>query len=465
MNRWNIRVRLTLLFLAVESVFLVVFIASVYGLFTHRLTDAVDLNLRDKLETLGAAYELSGEYVQVELDEHSRDTLWADSIAQILTPDGRVLFQNRPGGAVPLPVSLIAPSQPEDGAVHLTSADVAGAGEMRIGRQVDKREGRPVVVAIAVPLKAMRQQQRALLSVMLMAGIVLLAVSVALGWFVVGRLLRPLGDMARKARQITAERLHDRLEVANPHDEIGQLATTLNGMMERLHASFDQMRRFTSDASHELRTPLTCMRNELEVALTQSRSPDEYRDVLGSTLEEIDRLTRLSDALLTLARLDSGRMTLQNEDVDLNELLVEAADRIRVQADAKGAELYVDAGSTPCRVKGDHRLIEQAFLNLMDNAIKYGGTGIHVRLSMEDGAVVVTVHDSGTGIPTEHLEHLFERFYRVDKSRSRELGGAGLGLSLAKQYVELHGGSISVSSDAGNGTTFTVRFLAIKDSG
>jgi heavy metal sensor kinase len=462
MKRWNIRVRLTLLFAAIQVVFLAVLAITVHWVFGRELMRELDQGLRDKAEALTAAYEIKNGIVEVEMDEHLRDTLWVDSLAQILKPDGTVLFQNQFGAKTRLPGPPEANAS--EGAVFYV-ARVPDRGESRCVWRTDQRYSSPVIIAIGTSLKQLRHEQAELLRIMLLASSGMVLTSGVVGWLVIGRLLRPLGAMASKTRRITADHLHDRLAVANPHDEIGQLATTLNVMMERLHSSFDQMRRFTSDASHELRTPLTCMRSELEVALTQSRSPDEYRDVLGSMLEEIDRLTRLSDALLTLARLDSGRVTLQNEAVDLNELLVEAADRIRVQADAKGAELHIDAGSTSCRVKGDHRLIEQAFLNLMDNAIKYGGTRIQVRLSREEGAVVVTVQDSGSGIPAEHLEHLFERFYRVDKSRSRELGGAGLGLSLAKQYVELHGGSISVSSVAGVGTTFTARFPALTDSG
>ncbi len=192
------------------------------------------------------------------------------------------------------------------------------------------------------------------------------------------------------------------------------------------------------------------------MALQDSRTSEEYREVLGSILEEIDRLTRLSDSLLTLAKLDAGHMHLNVEPVDLVELLSDAADRIRVQAEAKGKRLDVRDPSGPCIVQGDARLLEQVLLNLLDNAIKYGGPVIEAAARGNEGEVRVTIHDSGPGIPIEHLEHLFERFYRVDKSRSRELGGAGLGLSLGRLFVELHGGRIEVRSKKEEGTTFEV---------
>ncbi|MEW6747413.1 MAG: heavy metal sensor histidine kinase [Planctomycetota bacterium] len=461
MKRWNIRVRLTLLFAAIQVVFLAALTLSVHWMFGRELVREVDQGLRDKAQALTAAYEMSDGAVEVEMDEHLRDTLWADSLAQVLRPDGKILFQNQFGTKPPLP------GPPVGGASEASAyyaAHLPDRGELRCVWRTDQRYGSPVIIAIGAPLTQLRHQQAELLRIMLLASGGMVLTSVVVGWLVIGRLLRPLAAMASKTRQITADHLHDRLAVAHPHDEIGQLATTLNDMMERLHDSFNQMRRFTSDASHELRTPLTCMRSELEVALTQSRSPDEYRELLGSVLEEIQRLTRLSDALLTLARIDSGRLLPHSEVIDLNELLAEAVDRIRVQAEAKRVNLYLDAAKTPCRVKGDGRLIEQTVLNLIDNAIKYGGAEVHVQVSADGDGAVVTVRDSGPGIPAEHLEHLFERFYRVDRSRSRELGGAGLGLALAKQYVELHGGSISVISAAGIGTTFTVRFPAQANS-
>jgi heavy metal sensor kinase len=459
MRRWNIRVRLTLLFAVIQAVFLAVLAMAVYWLFGRELTRGVDQGLRDKAEALTAAYEVNDGIVQVEMDEHLRETLWVDSLAQILKLDGTVLFQNQfgPKRRLPGPPDAAASEGPT-----LYVASTPDRGELRCIWRTDRRYGGPVIIAIGTPLQELRHEQAELLRIMLLASGGMVITSVVVGWLVVGRLLQPLAAMAARTRRITAEQLHDRLAVANPHDEIGQLATTLNDMIGRLAASFEQMRRFTSDASHELRTPLTCMRSEVEVALQQARSPQEYREVLGSILEENDRLTRLSDTLLTLTRLDQGRLGPQREPVALDVLAAETVDRVRIQAEARGAAITSAPAVGDCTVSGDRRLLEQVLLNLLDNAIKYGGTRISVEVCRTGDEVRAAVHDTGEEIAPEHLPHLFERFYRVDKSRSRELGGAGLGLSLVRHFVELHGGRVNVESSAGTGTTFAVTLPAAR---
>lgn len=453
MKRWSIRVRLTLLFALIQCLFLGGLAAMVYWVFSERLIAELDLGLRDKAEALTAAYEIEGDVVEVDMGEHILDTLWIDSIAQIRTPDGEILFQNRFGPKTTLPVP---PSGTDSSDVRLYTASLPEHGELRCAWQTNRRYGRDLIIAIGVPLNRIHQEQAELLHILTIASGGAVAVFFFVGWAVIGRLLQPLATLSSKARQITAEHLHDRLAVRNPHDEIGQLATTLNGMIERLQASFEQMRRFTADASHELRTPLTCMRSEVEVALQQSRRPEEYQEVLGSILEEIERLTRLSDTLLTLTRLDQGQRGSKRESVDVAVLLGDTVDRVRVQAEVKGATLSVAQDAEGYLVEGDRRLLEQVVLNLLDNAVKYGGDEIEAKLRRVDGHIVLTIHDSGPGIPTEHLERLFDRFYRVEESRSRELGGVGLGLSLVKHFVELHGGRITVRSSPDEGTVFEV---------
>jgi signal transduction histidine kinase len=271
--------------------------------------------------------------------------------------------------------------------------------------------------------------------------------------------------MTQKVRRITADRLTERLAVHNPHDEIGELASTLNDMIDRLQTSLDQARRFTSDASHELRTPLAGIKAELESVALRANLSEEHAELIGSALEEINRLAQLLELLLTLAQLDAGRLPLQIETVDMSELASTAVDRMVVQADAKGSRLVMSPPQGPCTVRGDRRLLEQVLLNLVDNAIKHGGPAIGVTCRRENHEVVVRVHDSGPGIAPEHLPHLFQRFYRVDKSRSRKLGGSGLGLALTRQWVEIHGGTIAVTSAPGEGTTLTVSLPAADGPG
>ncbi len=453
MKRWNIRIRLTLLFAVIQVLFMAGLTLAVHWVFGRELMREVDQGLRDKAEALTAAYEMKSGFVEVEMDEHLRETLWLDSLAQILSPQGEVLFQNQFGPKTSMP----APPR-DDKATEpvFYIAYTPDHGELRCIRRTDQRYASPVVIAVGTPLKKLRHEQAELLRIMLLASGGMVTTSLLVGWVVIGRLLRPLAAMVAKTRQITADHLHDRLEVPNPHDEIGRLAVTLNDMIERLDASFVQMRQFTSDASHELRTPLTSMRSEVEVALQQPRSPDEYRDLLGSILEEIERLTRLSDTLLTLTRLDQGKLDLHREPVALGELVMDAVDRVRIQAESKGKRITLLPAAPDCSAYGDRRLLEQVVLNLVDNAIKYGGSEITVGTSASDKEVRLVVHDNGEGIPAEHVPRLFERFYRVDKSRARDLGGVGLGLALVRQFVELHGGKVIVESIVRAGTTFTV---------
>src|SRR5262249_11136951 len=221
--------------------------------------------------------------------------------------------------------------------------------------------------------------------------------------------------------------------------------------------SFAEIRRFTADASHELRTPLTAIRTETEVALRQSLNAGDCQHLLASILEECDRLARLTDQLLTLSREDAGTTRHVREPVDLAALLDNVVETMRPLAEAKKLHLRV-ASKAVLRLAGDEVRLRQVFYNLIDNAIKYtpeGGT-VEVSLQQQDHEAVITVADNGVGIAAEHLPRVFDRFYRVDKARSREQGGTGLGLSIAKSIVTAHGGQIRLSSVPKQGTQCTV---------
>lgn len=237
-------------------------------------------------------------------------------------------------------------------------------------------------------------------------------------------------------------------------------------MLGRLQEAFDQLRRFTSDASHELRTPLTAIRSVGEVALQDQRSPAEYRDVIGSMLEEVDRLTRLSESLLALSRADAGHIHLQREDTPLVSLAEEARSVVDVLAEEKRQRIVIE-GVPNLIVSVDRLILRQAVVNLLDNAIKYSPTEnqILVRVQSDgEGQAFLDVVDQGPGIPLEHQPYVFDRFYRVDKARTREWGGAGLGLSITRWAVEAHGGAITLKSEEGHGSTFRVSLPRAKYS-
>jgi signal transduction histidine kinase len=234
----------------------------------------------------------------------------------------------------------------------------------------------------------------------------------------------------------------------------------------RFAAAFDQLRRFTADASHELRTPLTAIRSVGEVALQEERSRREYRDVIGSMLEEVDRLTRLVESLLTLSRADAGHVQLQRVDISLLALAREASSMVEVLGEEKRQRIDVE-GDAGLIVSADRLILRQAMVNLLDNAIKYSpvDSRISIRVARVAGnCVSMEIVDEGPGIPAEHQPYVFDRFYRVDKARMREWGGAGLGLSITRWAVEAHGGEISLQSKEGSGATFRVSFPLTNDS-
>jgi heavy metal sensor kinase len=266
-----------------------------------------------------------------------------------------------------------------------------------------------------------------------------------------------MGALRRSTDAVTADRLDRRLPIPNPHDELGRLTQTINAMIARLERSFAEVRRFTADASHELRTPLAALRTEVEVALGKPLGLDDHRQLLGNLLEELGRLSRLTDQLLALSRRDAGVEHFDPATVGLHALVASVVDALRPLAEVKRVGLRLDAEG-PVQVTGDEGQLRQVFINLLDNALKYTPEGgvVTVRVGPRGQGGTVVVEDTGIGIAPEHLPHVFDRFYRVDKARSRAEGGTGLGLSIARSIVTAHGGTIELASAPGQGTTCTV---------
>ena len=313
-------------------------------------------------------------------------------------------------------------------------------------------------VSVARDETALRQTLWTL-TVILATGIpCAMALAMAGGYLLAGRLLAPVGAMADTARRITAESLSARLPVENPHDEFGRLAVVFNETLSRLDIAFEQLRRFTADASHELRTPLTGIRSVGEVALQRPLSTQEYRDVIASMLEEVDRLTRLVENLLLLTRAEAGRIPIKPVVVDLTELVASVSDTLRVLADEKNQEWTVDIAehvTAAC----DASILRLAVMNVMYNAIKYTPDKGEIRVTARRsslGDAVIEIQDTGPGIALTHRQRIFERFYRVDDARSRDTGGVGLGLAIARWAVEANGGRIELESEEGRGTMFRI---------
>jgi len=323
--------------------------------------------------------------------------------------------------------------------------------------RVQSMSGSSYDVAAAIEENSLRDTLWTLAGILAMGIPFAVGLAIAGGYFLAGRVLAPVGAMADKARQITAESLAERLPVENAGDEFGRLATVFNDTLSRLQDAFERLRRFTADASHELRTPLTAMRSVGEVALRNTRDASAYRDVIGSMLEEVDRLTRLVESLLTLTRADSGKIHVAPETLDLGVLAASVIDQLRVLADEKQQEFTLQA-PVPVHAMGDAALVRHALTNVIHNAIKYtpNGGAISVELKASPGQQVIEVRDSGPGIPAAHRDRIFDRFYRVDASRSREEGGVGLGLAIARWAIEANGGRIELASDERRGSLFRI---------
>ncbi|MGH9383718.1 MAG: sensor histidine kinase [Vicinamibacterales bacterium] len=294
--------------------------------------------------------------------------------------------------------------------------------------------------------------------VVLVLGLPLVVVLAGVGGYLLARrALTPIDHLASEARRITAERLHERLSVPNPHDEIGRLATVINDTFARLESSFDRLRRFTTDASHELRTPLAVIRGIGEVGMGEARNASEHRETIGSMLEEVDRLTNLVDTLLRLSHGDAGTARLARDPTDLGGLTNEVVSSLGILAEERNQRLAVDVASRVV-VSVDRFVLREAITNIVDNAIKYSppGSTIDVRVRADGDQAIVAVGDEGPGIAAEHRERVFDRFFRLDEGRPRDSGGTGLGLAIAKWAVEINGGHVTVEERPTGGSVFRI---------
>jgi len=285
----------------------------------------------------------------------------------------------------------------------------------------------------------------------------ILIISVIGGLFLSKFSLRTIDDITVTADEITAKNLSRRIPELQTKDEIGHLIKTINQMIERLEHSFNQIRKFTSDVSHELRTPLTILQGELELALRKTKTPDEYEEVLISALEEVARLTNVVETLLDLSRAESGQIRMNLIEDDLSKLLLSISEDAEILADSKGVNLKTNIDRNVV-LPFDGARMHQAILNLVDNAIKYTNKGgsIYIELAKSDNKAEIIIRDTGIGIAPEELNHIFDRMYRVDKARSSNVSGVGLGLSIVKWIVKGHNGEINVESIVNKGSTFKI---------
>ncbi|MBX6311334.1 MAG: HAMP domain-containing protein, partial [Isosphaeraceae bacterium] len=423
----------------------------VYLLMSHHLLALTDAALREELVELGDEVGRAGGLARLPAVLALRFASHEGYEFQVSTMAGAPLFRSAGLGPGGLPRPDARPTSSGEPAYERITLD--GIGPVRMASRVVPGPSGPLLIQAIVTLAPNARALRELVIVLLSTGPLALACALGGGYWLARRALAPVDRMTATAAEITATRLDQRLDEPGTEDELGRLARTFNAMIARLQRSFEEVRRFTADAAHELRTPLAAMRTEAEVALRSPRSPERDGRVLEDLLEEIERLTRLVSQLLFLCREDTGIGAGDFRPVRLDELVREVGEHMQVAAREKGVELDIEL-PTPCPVQGDADRLRRLFFNLIDNAIKYTPTGgrVMVRGESPNGQIHMTIADTGIGIPAEHLPYVFDRFYRVNPSRSPETDGTGLGLAICRSIVEAHGGRIEIDSVVGSGT-------------
>jgi heavy metal sensor kinase len=454
----GIRWKLTLWYALILALLLSAFSAAVYWTMRHHLLERIDEALVEELADVQSEIDRASDSAGLSVWLERRFGRHEGFDFQI-THKGRRFFTNERMADKVLPAPANASPEP-----LFETATLGEEGRWRVVSVLTRGPDGPLTVQVARSMAAFEHESEELLWAFLLAGPLTILATLAGGYFLAARTLAPVQAMTETAREVSGDQLGRRVEVANPDDELGQLAATLNDMLERLERSFAEMRRFTADAAHELRTPLAVIRNEAEVALRQPRSGEEYGRALENVLEETVRLSRLADELLFLCRQEAGLNPQPGGPVQIGPLLEEVVGNMRQLAQEKGVELALEIGHGGT-VLGDAGQFRRVFYNLLDNAVKHtqGGRGrVRVVCRREGGEVVITVADTGVGIAEEHLPHIFGRFYRADPSRTAGEGGAGLGLAICRSVVQAAGGTITASSRMGAGSEFTVRLPCLE---
>lgn len=465
----SLRARFTLWYTLIFGALLLASSLGYYGLITRSIRTRLDLALANIARTAVSQYRSELVENQGEVDTaaaHFLNEFRPPHLSVAIFRAGRWRTQEDDGKVPGTPLSRLITDAPPpealaearrtgDAALANSSSAFSPDGKLAIARVPEAGTEFYIVIAetreeTAALLASLRRMFYLSLPLnLLLAGIA--------GLLFVRKSLTPITRMASQAEQLGANNLHERLPVIHPEDELGRLARVFNDLLGRLERSFSSMREFTADASHEFRTPLAIIRGEADVALSQERSIREYRETLAIIQDEARRLTRLVDDMLALARADSGQRVHQIKEFYLDDLVEECARSFQSLAERNRQTLTLDAGQD-VSIRGDEELLRRMISNLLDNALKYTppGGSISVALRRGESSVRLTIADTGIGVPSEDAARIFERFYRVDKARSRAVGGSGLGLSIVKWIAELHGGAVELESRVGHGSAFTV---------
>jgi heavy metal sensor kinase len=457
-----IRLRLTAWYFAVLAVVLPAFGVSGYLAMRHSIRQTVDEELQVRAEGVHQLIERNVQRgakgdLPEGLREHT-ELRAGGALLQVSDEQGNWLYRSKVMSDYGVP--RISPSSPKIS--EYTGNDVP----LRIRNLTVNVQGETYFIQSAFEMDDFYEALYHFELLLYIAIPLLLVCSALGGYWISTRALAPVDQITQTARTISAQNLSSRLVVPATGDELQRLSETLNGMLDRLEAAFKKITQFTADASHELRTPVAVMRTRAELSLRKARSPEEYRDVIAEVLTELEKTSGLIEQLMFLARADSGAETLHFSPTNVSEVLREACHQGSALAEAKQIGFQEQISSDSMWIRGDASSLRRLFLILIDNAVKYTPANgqVEVSLHRKNGYAIAQVRDTGIGISESDLPNVFERFYRADKARTRELGGVGLGLSIGRWITEVHSGTIEVQSAPGRGSVFQIR-LPITQTG
>ncbi|HXW57253.1 MAG TPA: heavy metal sensor histidine kinase [Candidatus Cybelea sp.] len=451
MKALSIGARLTAWYSLMLALLLGLFGALAYFAISRSMRTTIDAELQQRLRAVRDIIAEDAPSGLPALEDEFRelvDSQGAGSRLRVSYQDGSIIFAQ---------ADIANGVQPKSPA-RLFSARL-GEAPFRLLRESVEVGGVKYDIEVAVSTEDFDHSLERFRAMLYALGPLFLLLAALGGYWLSRRALAPVDQITQAARSIGAQDLSRRLRVPRTSDELERLADTLNEMLGRLEAAFQRVTQFTADASHELRTPVSVIRTNAEITLRKPRSEAEYREAFSRTLEESEKISRLIEQLLQLARADSGSSGLPMARTDLNQALENACREADVLAEAKHLNFSRSIPENRLCVEGDSVSLERLFMILLDNAVKYTASGgqIDVRLVSDDGFAIAEVRDTGAGIAPADLTRVFDRFYRADRARSREAGGTGLGLAIGRWIAEAHGGEIRVQSEPAKGSTFQVR--------
>jgi len=480
----SLRFKLTLWYVLILGILLISFSTFLYFTLSKSLHRDVDNKLRSLAELVSSESSSPlSKFGFGNIDQALETSMNLKPIGkfiQVLDESGNIGRKSENLKNVQLPISLNALKNASKGLITFETNRSIGNTPLRIITfPVVENNHAAKIVQIASSLEGVEDALNTLFIILIITVPLALMVASLGGQFLAHKALKPVDDITQTARMITSQNLNQRITPPKVKDEISRLIETFNGMISRLDQSFRQIKQFSSDASHELRTPLTILKGEVEVMLRKERTQQEYQQTLKSNLEEINRMSQIVEDLLLLSKADTGQIILNKGDINLTEILSEVVAQMDMLARSKRLYLSASNNHQDVHIFGDALRIRELFINLIENGIKYTeeGGSIHISLQKEylppvrnqtdrlekerERFIKIIVSDTGIGISKEDQEKIFIRFFRVDKARSREQGGSGLGLSICKWIVEAHQGEIKVESELGKGSSFVVKFPSL----